>query len=676
MNDMKITNVGETFSGENNKFPAPPTAPTAPTKKDFINHNNSTVVVSNNTTTTPENNTAPSTTPPPPPPPPSLPVVTKLPYDENVAVANNFKDNNCASEKEIRITKNDDENCIKTPSSDTTPPPPPPPPLPPINLSNGKGASNGEKELKEDEKMEVDDEKENMNGSEENDDMTNDMKACVARTTRSNTAPESELSKVVKSLVPEDSVLVKDFDGGAEVTKASRITRQLEKIEQLKEDLRCEEATLNILRKLIESQRGKNGYKSTTKHQPPVPSLHQKPPAQIAPKVEAPKQQYQSNKSQAQPAANSAPVQKYYVQIGNQLVPAPPPGTAGSGPIYQYSNGGTPNSHSNYQPPQPPKPAPPPKQTPEQKQSAAKAALRRQLEQTLLQIPPPRPPPADWRAIPNVNSMDFMMLVGLDEVVDNILDMDSKPTLKTALEELMPYNPRICSQCRVDFSPCWKNKDAASKSKEYVLCERCALQNVKKELKAEHTSRLKSAFLKALKQEQEIEEKIKAGEDVNIGNITGSEKSENNSQSPVSVPSSCARISSPKSAVTAPSNNHAPSSNDRHHHHQSSTGGGHRLQVVQHYPHHSPLVQQLHHQHLQQQQQQLEADPTANRHSSRWHPYLPPSSGHHGHREHQHQSHHRSYVPVSSSSSEQPSLHQEYYVVHHPQHAGVRYINR
>lgn len=591
MNDMKINNVGENFSGD--KFT------TTNNKKDFMNHNSSMETLGQ-----------------------KLP-----PYDE-------LNENNCNNEKENRVSKCDDEFG---------------------SLSNGKGSNNSEKT----ETRKVDD----VGRGDNSFDISN----------KKNTNNEIiDLKELNSDLIPEDSVLVNDFDGGAEVSKASRISRQLEKIEQLKEDLRCEEATLNILRKLIESQRGKNGYKSTTKHQPPIPSLHPKQPAQIAPKVEPPKQpQFQPGKTPLQPAANAAPVQKYYVQIGNQLVPAPPPGTAGSGPIYQYANGGTPNSHTSYQPP-PPKPAPPPKQTPEQKQNAAKAALRRQLEQTLLQIPPPRPPPADWRAIPNVNSMDFMMLVGLDEVVDNILDMDAKPTLKTALEELMPYNPRICSQCRVDFSPCWKNKDG--NSKDFVLCERCALQNVKKELKAEHTSRLKSAFLKALKQEQEIEEKIKAGEDVNIGNITGSEKTEN-SQSPVSVPSSCARISSPKSAVTAPgqaSSNHAPSSSDRHH--QSSTGHHHRLQVVQHYPHHSPLVQQLHHQHLQQQQQQLEQDPSAQRHSSRWHPYLPPSSGHH-HRDH-HQGHHRSYVPVSSSASVEPNLHQEYYVVHHPQHAGVRYINR
>lgn len=41
-----------------------------------------------------------------------------------------------------------------------------------------------------------------------------------------------------------------------------------------------------------------------------------------------------------------------------------------------------------------------------------------------------------------------------------------------------------------------------------MLCEDCMSSNQKKALKAEHTSRLKAAFVKALQQEQEIEQRI------------------------------------------------------------------------------------------------------------------------------------------------------------------------
>ena len=43
-----------------------------------------------------------------------------------------------------------------------------------------------------------------------------------------------------------------------------------------------------------------------------------------------------------------------------------------------------------------------------------------------------------------------------------------------------------------------------------VICEQCVTSNVKKALKAEHTNRLKAAFVKALQQEQELEAKIAA----------------------------------------------------------------------------------------------------------------------------------------------------------------------
>lgn len=488
------------------------------------------------------------------------------------------------------------------------------------------------------------------------------------------TEPSERVNGVDSSvidLVDKDAVLINDFSGGKAETKAARIERQLNKIEQLKDSLICEEATLSIVRKLIESQRRKDGYsQSNAKHPPASLSLHGKQSAQSASKTAPMKQQQIPPGKSVKPGGAPQTQQKYYVQVGNQLVPASAPSTHTSGTVYQYVNGGTPSSsHNSYQPPQPPPKPQPPKQTPEQKQNAAKAALRRQLEQTLLQIPPPRPPPADWKAIPNVNSIDFMMLVGLDEVVDNILDMDSKPTLKKALEELVPYNPRVCSQCGVDFSPCWKNKD--TKDKSVVLCERCALQNVKKDLKAEHTARLKSAFLKALKQEQEIEEKIKAGEDVNISSISPTAEKTDSTQSPSNQPS--VRISSPKSVAGAPaSRNH----NDGP---QKVSPGHHQRPVIQHYPHHSPLVQQLHQQHLQQQ---LDEPPSSQqRHSSsapsntRWHPYRPPSSSsqHHQREQHHQSSHHRTSAPSDGAPQRQ-----EYYVVHHPQRGGGRgrYVKR
>lgn len=50
-----------------------------------------------------------------------------------------------------------------------------------------------------------------------------------------------------------------------------------------------------------------------------------------------------------------------------------------------------------------------------------------------------------------------------------------------------------------------------------MLCENCVTTNVKKALKAEHTNRLKTAFVKALQQEQEIEQRI-ASQSISIPN--------------------------------------------------------------------------------------------------------------------------------------------------------------
>ena len=54
-----------------------------------------------------------------------------------------------------------------------------------------------------------------------------------------------------------------------------------------------------------------------------------------------------------------------------------------------------------------------------------------------------------------------------------------------------------------------------------VICEQCVTTNVKKALKAEHTNRLKAAFVKALQQEQELEAKIAAlPEGANLDSVT------------------------------------------------------------------------------------------------------------------------------------------------------------
>ncbi|XP_062260487.1 transcriptional repressor p66 alpha-like isoform X3 [Platichthys flesus] len=140
--------------------------------------------------------------------------------------------------------------------------------------------------------------------------------------------------------------------------------------------------------------------------------------------------------------------------------------------------------------------------SPASRQAAAKLALRKQLEKTLLEIPPPKPPAPEFNFLPSAANNEFIYLVGLEEVVQNLLDTIHRGKTGVALSKAISKDPLICTQCNTDFTCRWRH------DKTKVLCEDCMSSNQKKALKAEHTSRLKAAFVKALQQEQEIEQRI------------------------------------------------------------------------------------------------------------------------------------------------------------------------
>ncbi|KAM4601552.1 transcriptional repressor p66-beta-like [Polymixia lowei] len=135
---------------------------------------------------------------------------------------------------------------------------------------------------------------------------------------------------------------------------------------------------------------------------------------------------------------------------------------------------------------------------PASSQAAAKLALRKQLEKTLLDIPPPKPPAPLLHFLPSPANSEFIYMIGLEEVVQSVLDSQGK--LHFPLGTMEPF---CCAQCHTDFTPHWKQEKGGR-----ILCETCMASNQKKALKAEHTNRLKNAFVKALQQEQEIEQRI------------------------------------------------------------------------------------------------------------------------------------------------------------------------
>lgn len=138
--------------------------------------------------------------------------------------------------------------------------------------------------------------------------------------------------------------------------------------------------------------------------------------------------------------------------------------------------------------------------SPASRQAAAKLALRKQLEKTLLEIPSPKPPTAKFNFLPSAANNEFIYLLGLEEVVQNILDSlgRGKQGVYAGLM-VTAQEPFCCCQCQTDFTCRWcKDKGGA------IMCEQCMSSNQKKVVKAEHTNRLKAVFVKALQQEQEI----------------------------------------------------------------------------------------------------------------------------------------------------------------------------
>lgn len=80
--------------------------------------------------------------------------------------------------------------------------------------------------------------------------------------------------------------------------------------------------------------------------------------------------------------------------------------------------------------------------SPASRQAAAKLALRKQLEKTLLEIPPPKPPAPEMNFLPSAANNEFIYLVGLEEVVQNLLETQGEENL----------SPGSCSSPAIEIS--------------------------------------------------------------------------------------------------------------------------------------------------------------------------------------------------------------------------------
>ncbi|XP_075681619.1 transcriptional repressor p66-alpha isoform X4 [Rhinoderma darwinii] len=235
-------------------------------------------------------------------------------------------------------------------------------------------------------------------------------------------------------------------------------------IKQLKEELRLEEAKLVLLKKLRQSQIQKE-------------TAPQKVPSRLGGTVIPPPL---VRGGQQAPAKQSTQIVMPPLVRGAQASPTSLKGSVGTTGNANSISIGNPN------------------ESPASRQAAAKLALRKQLEKTLLEIPPPKPPAPELNFLPSAANNEFIYLVGLEEVVQNLLETQGKTVPSPASHE-----PSSCAQCKTDFTSRWRQEKNGT-----IMCDVCMSSNQKKTLKAEHTTRLKAAFVKALQQEQEIEQRI------------------------------------------------------------------------------------------------------------------------------------------------------------------------
>ncbi|XP_074205567.1 transcriptional repressor p66-beta isoform X3 [Camelus bactrianus] len=284
-----------------------------------------------------------------------------------------------------------------------------------------------------------------------------------------------------------------------EMFKGKGIEERQQLIKQLRDELRLEEARLVLLKKLRQSQlqkenvvqKGHSVIRSATNTTLPHMLMSQRV---IAPNPA----QLQGQRGPPKPGLvrtttpNMNPAINYQPQSSSSV----PCQRTTSSAIYMnlasHIQPGTVNRVSS------PLPSPSAMTDAANSQAAAKLALRKQLEKTLLEIPPPKPPAPLLHFLPSAANSEFIYMVGLEEVVQSVIDSQGK-----SCASLLRVEPFVCAQCRTDFTPHWKQEKNGK-----ILCEQCMTSNQKKALKAEHTNRLKNAFVKALQQEQEIEQRL------------------------------------------------------------------------------------------------------------------------------------------------------------------------
>jgi DNA-directed RNA polymerase subunit RPC12/RpoP len=100
------------------------------------------------------------------------------------------------------------------------------------------------------------------------------------------------------------------------------------------------------------------------------------------------------------------------------------------------------------------------------------------------------------------------MCLGLEEVVkcvqESINNKDRNSNSIKNDENVLSYEyPYMCSNCSTDYTTTWRKDKHGN-----ILCEKCLKTLEKKIIKSEHSARLKTAFLKAVKDKEIIEQRL------------------------------------------------------------------------------------------------------------------------------------------------------------------------
>jgi hypothetical protein len=245
----------------------------------------------------------------------------------------------------------------------------------------------------------------------------------------------------------------------------------------------------------------------------------------------------------------------------------------------------------------------------EERKNQAKLALSKQIERELLSIPPAKPTLQDVPFVPNGNSLEFPPLIGLEDVVQCLSELqnDRHRLPQRFTDHALIDNPHICDQCGTDFTIRWWKHLNTKSSNEVIniLCDRCKKQVLRRALKSQQSTLLKTVLLSGAKQEKELEK--------NFHMLIKQEKQLSRTKS--SVPTNPSPIIPqvpnyiPTSHQQYQMKNSFPQQNFATKVSQQSTKKSNG--IVQSSNHHSRTVQQtksampIHHYHHHQQQQQF-----------------------------------------------------------------------